>query len=183
MPVRFQPKSLTELALDQIVHCLISACFGINVMNTVMTQPELIARARSLLRPYWSNRNLPSNVRREILRKCIESLERLIPESYLTCRAQSYAPAYVLNILLDTDIHELKVQLCCYYDCAHKNALLEVLATDYAKGLTSLELVRSKVSYFGTYVVSFLITPVSSADFKFRLRVTFAHLDDFDFRC
>lgn len=153
MPARFQPKSLTSFALDRIVRCLVKECFAINVKNTVMTQPELIAEARALLRPYWSSRNLPSNLRREILNKCMESLERLIPESYLTCRAQSYAPAYILNILLDTDIHELKVQLCCYYECDHKNALLEVLAADFAKGLSSLELIRSKVSYLGTYHV------------------------------
>lgn len=162
MPVRTKPASIKELAMERIVRGFINACFGINSANTKYTKTELISQARQLLRPFWGRNHLPFSIRREILAKCTDMLDELIEEGYLTCLAQSYAPAYLLNILLDTDIVDLRVHLCCYDECDHKTALLDVLATDYAKGLNSLELTRSRMSVFGMYIYFFFFQHLHS---------------------
>jgi len=151
MPCRYQPERLADLSEDRVVSGLVGACQRAHELTrragaagAQHTRQQTCALLRDRVRPRWTASVVPTPVRRRLLAKCMDVL------------AADDVPLYLLTVMLDADVRRLRVQLCCYYDCDHKNALLNVLATGYAKGLSSLELIRSKVSYFGTYTSWFV---------------------------
>lgn len=153
MPCRYQPASLSNMSEDRVVSDLVRTCHQIHELTHrlgLTTQPQVFAFVRNRIRPYW-NASVPTPVRRRLLNKCMDALADAIREGHSISMIADNVPLYLLNVMLDADIRELKVQLCCYYGCSHQNALLKLLATE-AKGLVSLELVRPTLLRLGTYV-------------------------------
>jgi len=79
----------------------------------------------------------------------MDVLAEAIREGHSVSMVADDVPLYLLNVMLDADIRQLRVQLCCYYGCSHQTALLKLLAAE-ARGLTSLELVRPTLLRLGT---------------------------------
>jgi len=163
MPNCLQPQSLRELTANRIVAKLIKMCKKLNRKHPGESPFDLIKRIRTTLRPYYSRNNVPSALRQLLVEKIITSLEQVVPESYSKCLANNFMPAYIFNILMDSDIKELRLVICCYGECNHKKAILQLLASDYVKGLKTLELTRSKMSTFRTYILFLLSIIISDA--------------------
>lgn len=152
MPSRYQPKSLLSLSEDRIVSDLVQTCYQVNELTHrlgLSTQAQTYAFVRTQIRPYWKNTFVPSPVRQRLLNKCMAVLADTIRQGHSISAAVDSIPLYLLNIMLDTDIRELRVQLCCYYGCSHQTALLKLLAK--ATGLVSLELARPTLLRLGKH--------------------------------
>lgn len=151
MPCRYQPESLLNLSEDRVVSDLIQTCYRVHELTNridMTMQTQTLACIRNKIRPYW-NASVPTPVRRRLLRKCMAVLADAIREGHSISSTVDSVPLYLLNIMLDADIRELTVQLCCYYGCSHQTALLRLLAAE-ARGLVSLELARPTLLRLGT---------------------------------
>lgn len=152
MPCHYQPESLLNLSEDRVVSDLVQTCYRVHELTNLIrltTQTQTLAYIRNRIRPYW-NASVPTPIRRNLLRKCMAVLADAIREGHSISTAVDNVPLYLLNIMLDTEIRELTLQLCCYYGCSHQTALLRLLAAE-AKGLVSLELARPTLLRLGTY--------------------------------
>lgn len=145
MPCRYQPESLLGLSEDRVVSNLVRTCHEVheltNRFDSQTTQTQTFAFVRNRIRPLWSNAAVPTPVRRRLLAKCMAVMATAVRDGHSSGTATDAVPLYLLNVMLDADIRELRVQLCCYYGCSHQNALLKILATN-GTGVESLELVR-----------------------------------------
>lgn len=152
MPSRYQPKSLSDLSENRVVSDLVQTCYRIHELTHrtgSTTQTQMFACTRNRTRHFW-NTAVPTPVRRQLLNKCMDVLAGAIREGHSISMVADNVPLYLLNIMLNTDIRELRVQLCCYYGCSHQTALLKLLAAE-ARGLVSLELVRPTLLRLGMY--------------------------------
>lgn len=152
MPCRCQPRSLFELSEDAVASGLVSTCYEVHELTHrggAWTQARTLAFARHQVRPFW-NLSVPSPVRRRVLNKCMDRMADAIREGHSISSAVGSVSLYLLHVILNTDISDLRVQLCCYYGCSHQAALLKLLATDACKGLVSLELARQTLFSLGT---------------------------------
>lgn len=173
MPCRYQPESLSNLSENRVVSDLVQTCYRIHELTTThrrigltTTQPQTFAFVRNRIRPYW-NTSVPTPVRRRLLNKCMDVLADAIREG----TAADDVPLYLLNVMLNADIRELKVQLCCYYGCSHQTAMLKLLATGAARGLTSLELVRPTLLRLGAWFYLFFFSPQNFLNYVYTTTV------------
>lgn len=152
MPCRFQPHSLLNLSEDRVVSNLVYTCHRMHELTDrvgSLTQAQILTFTRDRFRSYWTA-SVPSPIRRRLLAKCMVLLADDVREGHSISPVVDNAPLYLLNIMLDTDIRELRVHLCCYYGCSHQTALLKLLAAE-ARGLVSLELARPSLLRLGKY--------------------------------
>lgn len=145
MPCRYQPESLQDLSEARVVSDLVQKCYEVHelthrVAGLATAQTTTIAFARNRIRPYW-NTAVPASVRRRLLNKSMDTLATAVREGHSNSVVTDNVPLYLLNVMLDANIRELRVQLCCYYGCSHQTALLRLLAAE-GTGVESLELVR-----------------------------------------
>lgn len=153
MPSRYQPERLSDLSENRVVSDLVQTCYRIHELTHRIgstTQTQTFACTRNRIRHFW-NTSVPTPVRRRLLNKCMDVLADAIREGHSISMVADNVPLYLLNIMLNTDIRELRVQLCCYYGCSHQTALLKLLAAE-ARGLVSLELVRPTLLRLGMYL-------------------------------
>lgn len=140
MSYYFQSESLMDLSLQSAVKYILNKCYEINRLKATMMQEELIMHVRQVYRPFLFSQ-LPLIIRQKLLSKCLSDLM----EGYMPINSnfseRNFAPVYLLNILLDEDIKELRLNLCCFGSCSHKNALFKTVA-NYGNGLNTLELIN-----------------------------------------
>ncbi|XP_050438882.1 uncharacterized protein LOC126844616 [Adelges cooleyi] len=137
MPCRYQPKSLLSLSEDRVVSNLVQTCYQI---QELIHSTQTMTFARNRMRRFWQSATPPA-VRRRLLSKCMDKLADVAREGHSISATADAVPLCLLAVMLDKDINELKIQLCCYYGCSHQNTLLRLLAAE-AKGLERLELTR-----------------------------------------
>lgn len=150
MPCRYQPGSLLSLSEDRVVSDLVQTCYQMHELarqNGFASPSQTFAFARHRIRPFWAA-TVPALVRRQLLTKCMAVLSGAIREGHSVSAAADNVPLYLLGVMLDGDVRQLRVQLCCYYGCSHQTALLKLLAQE-ARGLESLELVRPTLLRLG----------------------------------
>lgn len=153
MPCRYQPVSLRDLSEDKTVSELIDACYWIHELQHRNGSPvQAIAFCRDRIRPFLDASAIPTTVRRRLLAKSMDTVSHMIRDGHSSSPSVDSVPLRLLEIMLDVDIEELRVQLCCYYGCSHQTALLKVLASAEAKGITSLELMRPTLLRLSTYI-------------------------------
>lgn len=143
MPCRYQPESLLNLSEARVVSDMVRTCYQLYELThrtCLITEPQAFAYAKNRIRPFW-NASVPPPIRRRLLSKCMDMMENAFHVDYILL--------YLLVIMLDEDIRELKIKLCCYYGCSHQTTLMQLL-TAQAKGLTSLDLVRPTLFRLGT---------------------------------
>ncbi|XP_043495733.1 uncharacterized protein LOC122519958 [Polistes fuscatus] len=139
MPDRRQPKTLEGLSLREICQHLDGLCRRLQVLSQKTSSAQVLAYAKQVIRPYYINA-LPASLRTQV----IEETSRMLygPSLDGSSLISGPAPLYLLALLLNHDIKQLKVNLCCYYGCSHQTSLLKLLASE-GTGLESLELARS----------------------------------------
>ncbi|XP_011860498.1 PREDICTED: uncharacterized protein LOC105557776 isoform X2 [Vollenhovia emeryi] len=134
-----QPNSLKGLSLGRVCHQLGGMCQHLHVLSQQSSTAQVLAFAKWTIRPYYIN-GLPIHLRSQV----IEETLRILNNSSVVGLTLISAPAaiYVLALLLNNDIKQLKIKLCCYYGCSHQTSLLKLLASE-GIGLESLDLTRS----------------------------------------
>lgn len=153
MPCRYQPVSLRDLSEDKAVSNLINTCtwmYELQLQNGSSVQASAIFQ--NTIRPFWDASAIPTPVRRRLLAKSMDIATDMIRDGHSTTLSVDSIPLRLLEIMLDVDIEELRVQLCCYYGCSHQTALLKLLASAETKGITSLELMRPTLLRLSTNV-------------------------------
>lgn len=152
MPCRYQPESLSNLSEARVVSDMVHACYQQHELtyrfglSGLTTESQAFAYVKNQIRPFWKT-SIPPPIRRRLLSKCMDVMANAIREGFSW--SVDYILLYLLVIMLDEDIRELKIQLCCYYGCSRQTTLMQLLAAQ-AKGLTSLELVRPTLFRLGT---------------------------------
>lgn len=152
MPVYNQPKSLIELSENQMVCELEKTCYELDNFKDILSKAQLFSFTKNQFRKYWCN--IASHIRRAIFKKCMENLHKQFPERYLTCTTQSYTLACMLIIMLDIDIRELSIQMCCYDECHKKDTIFNLLASGNAIGLNSLEFIGMSMTKLSKYIIN-----------------------------
>ncbi|XP_050527261.1 uncharacterized protein LOC126897592 [Daktulosphaira vitifoliae] len=137
MPCRYQPKSLLSLSESRVVSNVVYTCYEI---QELVYSAQTFLFVKNQMRQFWQL-SVPVVIRRRILIKCMNMLADVTREGHSISPIDT-VPLCLLAVMLDKDIVELKVQLCCYYGCSHQNAMLRLLASE-AKGLEKFELSRS----------------------------------------
>lgn len=135
----YQPKSLEGLSLGYVCQQLSEMCQHLNVLSQQSSTAQILAFAKQTLRPYYIN-GLPIHLRSQIIEETLRVLNSL-PVVGLTL-ITAPAAIYVLALLLNNDIKQLKIKLCCYYGCSHQTSLLKLLTSE-GVGLESLDVTRS----------------------------------------
>ncbi|XP_022171571.1 uncharacterized protein LOC111034596 [Myzus persicae] len=163
MPCRYQPGSLLSLSEDRVVSDLVQTCYQMHELarrNGFASPSQTFEFARHRIRPFWTEA-VPALVRRQLLTKCMAVLADAIREGHSVSAAADNVPLYLLGVMLDGDVRELRVQLCCYYGCSHQTALLKLLAQE-ARGLASLELVRPTLLRLDTQLFQSVLLSMSN---------------------
>lgn len=155
MPRRKQPRSLAALTQAALAAQLVSLCRTLQSIAQETTPAYALAVAQSRLRLYWLS-SLPGCIRARLLQEGAQILATPVPDT--GAMGAGPVPLYLLTLLLAPDIHDLRVELCCYYGCTHQAALLRLLASQ-GNGLESLQLARSALLRLGKppYEVSTLL--------------------------
>lgn len=158
MPALIQPKSLMDLSENLIVRKLVKTCHELEKLKVMISQ-NMFTFVMNKFRQYWCQ--IPSHIRRSLLQKATEDLYKQFPPRYLTCSflPQAYLQfplACMLKIMMDIDIRELSIQLCCYDDCHKKDFILEMLSNGCAIGLNSLEFIGRSRSKMSKYIIYYI---------------------------
>lgn len=134
-----QPKSLEDLSLGYVCQQLSEMCQRLNVLSQQSSTAQMLVFAEQTLRPYYIN-GLPIHLRSQVIEGTLRVLNSLSVVGLPLISTS--AATYVLALLLNNDIKQLKIKLCCYYGCSHQTSLLKLLASE-GIGLESLNLTRS----------------------------------------
>jgi len=137
MPLLNQPESLYVLCERKMSKMLFLACrmFNYKLRNMEkFTRDQIIFDIQRQLQPTYSNASIPTTIRQGLLNRFAKHLS-----SGPLCLGQNPVPAMLLNVVLGSDIKELKVQLCCDGMCDYKIKFLHAIA-NHGQGLKSLKL-------------------------------------------
>lgn len=91
---------------------------------------------------------VPVILRQKLLSKCLSDLMEDYTPFILFYSERNFVPVYILNMMLDENIKELRLNLCCFGPCSHKNALFKAIA-NYGNGLNSLDLTNFSNLHLG----------------------------------
>lgn len=139
MPKHHQPVSLLSLCHTQVSTNLVSTCRLLQLIAQDSSAAHALTLARRRFRPNLLL-SLPGLIRSQLIEEVSKLLSAPAPDG--SAGGAGPAPLYLLALLLAPDIHQLRVELCCYYGCSHQAALLRLLASE-GRGLETLELARS----------------------------------------
>lgn len=141
MPEHRQPNSLKGISLGRVCQQLVEICQRLHVISQRSSTAQMLVLAKQTIRSYYMN-ELPIHLRSQV----IEGTLRILNSSPVIGLTLISAPAaiYVLDLLLNNDVKQLKIKLCCYYGCSHQTSLLKLLALE-GIGLKSLDLSRSSL--------------------------------------
>lgn len=149
-----QPKrqvvSLKLMSENQVVCNILELCYELDSLKNVTGQKY--TNAIEECHKYYGT-SMTLDIHRSVLEKCTEKLYQIHPETQGPCDGHKNVLPHLFNAILNSDIKELKVLLCCYGKCEHKTALYKTL-TENGRGLVSLELSRSTMTCIGTYYKS-----------------------------
>ncbi|XP_036142628.1 uncharacterized protein LOC105829669 [Monomorium pharaonis] len=139
MPGYHQPNSLEGLSLGCVCQQLIKICQRLQMLSQQSSTTQMLAFAKQTIRPYYIN-GLPIYLRSQVIKITLRMLNN---PSVVGLTLTSVPDAmYILILLLNNNIKQLKINLCCYYGCSHQTSLLKLLALE-GVGLESLNLTRS----------------------------------------
>ncbi|XP_011174038.1 uncharacterized protein LOC105206192 [Solenopsis invicta] len=138
MPGHHQPNSLEGLSLGCVCQQLVGMCQRLQMLSQQSSAEQMIAFIKRTIRPYYIN-GLPIHLRSQVIEKTLRMLNS--PSVVSLTLTSTPATMYILTILLNNDIKQLKINLCCYYGCSHQTSLLKLLALE-GVGLKSLDLTR-----------------------------------------
>jgi len=139
MPQHHQPETLLSLCHTQVSTNLVSTCRLLQLIAQDSSAAHALTLARRRFRPNLLL-SLPGLIRSQLIEEVSKLLSAQAPNG--SAGGAGPAPLYLLALLLAPDVHQLKVELCCYYGCSHQAALLRLLASE-GRGLKTLELARS----------------------------------------
>lgn len=157
MPAVYQPRSLVSLSRKRVkfeILKVITMLADLPGQGLDMTRDELVSLCREICQPLWGGGALPGTLRSQLLLECIEELNGLTPMSFAVCMAQNDRLALLLAAMMDQDIAEVRVRLCCFGRCVHKDLVMEVLGHGIGAGLVTLELARPSLSCLSTYNIN-----------------------------
>lgn len=140
MPSHRQPNSLEGLSLGRVCQQLGEMCQRLQVLSQQSSAAQVLVFAKQTIRSYYIS-GLPIHLRFQIIER---TLRMLNPSVVGLTFISAPAVIYVLALLLNNDIKQLKINLCCYYGCSHQTSLLKLLASE-GIGLESLDLTRSSL--------------------------------------
>lgn len=130
--------TLLSLCHTQVSTNLVSTCRLLQLIAQDSSAAHALTLARRRFRPNLLL-SLPGLIRSQLIEEVSKILSA--PASDGIAEGAGPAPLYLLALLLAPDVHQLRVELCCYYGCSHQAALLRLLASE-GHGLETLELAR-----------------------------------------
>lgn len=131
--------TLLSLCHTQVSTNLVSTCRLLQLIAQDSSAAHALTLARRRFRPNLLL-FLPGLIRSQLIEEVSKLLSAPAPDG--SAGGAGPAPLYLLALLLAPDVHQLRVELCCYYGCSHQAALLRLLASE-GRGLETLELARS----------------------------------------